>query len=54
MTRILTLLALVVLAACGADGEPIVSGAVNVGPGGIVPTASVNTAAGPFSVNVGL
>ena len=57
MTRILAALALVALAACGADGEPVQPTAnlgINVGTSGVSTSASVGVSTGPVTVNVGL
>ena len=51
------LLALAMLAACGADGEPVrptLNGGVTISNSGIYPSASVGLNRGPVSVRVGL
>ncbi|WP_300036086.1 hypothetical protein [uncultured Roseobacter sp.] len=45
------------LAACGADGEPVrptVNGGVTISNSGIYPSASIGLGRGPVSVRVGL
>ncbi len=58
MNRILAvMLSLSVLAACGADGEPVqptVSGGVSVSRSGVHATGGVGLNRGPFSVFLGL
>ncbi|KMK65910.1 hypothetical protein [Puniceibacterium sp. IMCC21224] len=54
--RCLAILALLTLAACGADGEPVqpqYSGNVTVGSGGVRVGGGVGVRQGPFSVGVG-
>ena len=49
--------ALALLAACGADGEPIrptVNTSVSVGSGGVSTSTSVGVQSGPVSVRIGL
>ena len=58
MTRsVLALCALVVLAACGADGEPFrptASGGVTIGTTGISTTANVGATNGTVSIGLSL
>ncbi|WP_165586946.1 hypothetical protein [Pseudaestuariivita atlantica] len=57
MKPVLTLMALLALAACGADGEPVkptADASVTLGPGGVSSRASVGITRGPVSVRVGL
>ncbi|OWU79040.1 hypothetical protein [Phaeobacter sp. 22II1-1F12B] len=58
LTRTLAvLLSLSILAACGADGEPVqptVSGGVSVSRSGVHATGGVGLNRGPFSVFLGL
>lgn len=52
----LTVLCLLGLAACGADGVPIspkLALGLNIGPGGIKPTVNVVSQVGPVAVSVG-
>jgi hypothetical protein len=51
--------ALVILAACGVDGEPTapeprVDAGVTISSSGVYPRANVGVSNGPVSVNVGL
>ena len=57
MKRIVFVIALLGLAACGADGAPFVPTAnlgLNIGPNGVTPGASVGASNGTVSVGVGL
>lgn len=58
MKRLIAVMCLLgILAACGADGEPVrptVSGAVTIGNGGVYPSVGVGVNRGPFSVFLGL
>ncbi|MEO0401180.1 MAG: hypothetical protein AAF214_02280 [Pseudomonadota bacterium] len=57
MTRAFCLLAIVALAACGVDGEPVQpTGAVSVGigSGGINAGGTIGVRKGPLSVGVGI
>lgn len=57
MIRVIAFGALVTLAACGADGEPIkptLNAGVSLGSGGVNTNVSVGARKGPFSVNWGL
>lgn len=57
MKVVAALLALVLVASCGADGAPLRPSAnlgINIGPGGISPSASVGASKGPVKVSVGL
>ena len=57
MKRIVFVIALMGLAACGADGAPFVPTAnlgLNIGPNGVTPGASVGASNGTVSVGVGL
>ncbi|MEL6915268.1 MAG: hypothetical protein AAFP13_12290 [Pseudomonadota bacterium] len=56
MTRILALLALAALTACGADGEPVTpfgTAGISVGSGGVSTNAAVGASAGPVTISVG-
>ena len=57
MKRLCAILALSVLAACGADGEPIqpsMNTNVGVGQNGVSASTGVTVRKGPFSVGWGL
>ncbi len=57
MRAVLTMIALAMLAACGADGEPVrpsVNAGVSITPSGVHPSASVGTRVGPVNVSIGL
>ncbi|WP_428545375.1 hypothetical protein [Profundibacter sp.] len=57
MRAVLAMIALAVLAACGADGEPVrpsVNAGVAVTPSGVHPSVSVGTHVGPINVSIGL
>ncbi len=56
MKRILAVLALVALAACGADGDPIqpsMNANVGIGSAGVSGSTGVTLKKGPFSVGLG-
>ena len=49
--------ALVLLAGCGVDGEPLrptLNAGLSAGKGGVAPAASVGVRKGPFSLGVAL
>lgn len=51
----LMILAILALAACGVDGDPIKPNVnVGVGPNGVKTSASVGTKVGPVNVRIGL
>ena len=55
--RWFAIVALVAVAACGADGEPIrpvANVGVTLGSGGVSTSASVGASAGPVTVAIGL
>lgn len=55
MTRILCLLSLLTVAACGVDGEPLEphgSVAIGVGSGGVHAGGTIGVSRGPLSVGV--
>lgn len=57
MIRILSVLALLGLVACGADGEPVQPSAnlnIGIGPGGVHTGASVGVSKGPLRLGVGI
>jgi hypothetical protein len=57
MIRVIAFGALVSLAACGADGEPVkptLNAVVSLGSGGMNTNVSVGARKGPFLVNWGL
>lgn len=57
MTRILAACALLALAACGADGEPVRPSAntsIGVGTNGVSVNSGVTVRKGPFSVGWGV
>ncbi|MGC3939130.1 hypothetical protein ACOTTU_15110 [Roseobacter sp. EG26] len=57
MIRLATVMMVLTLAACGADGEPIaprVNGGVTIDQNGIYPSASVGLSKGPLSLWLGL
>ena len=57
MIRVIVFGALVALAACGADGEPItptLNAGVSLGSGGVNTNVSVGARKGPLSINWGL
>jgi hypothetical protein len=57
MTRAFCLLCLIVLAGCGADGEPVhprASIGIGIGSGGIHAGGTVGVTKGPLSVGVGV
>jgi len=57
MKVIVTLMAFAVLAACGANGEPVrpsVNAGVSITPSGVNPSVSVGTRVGPVGVSIGL
>ena len=57
MRAVFAMITLVVLAACGADGEPVrpsVNAGVSITPSGVHPSASVGTRVGPVNVSIGL
>lgn len=54
MIRVIAFGALVALAACGADGEPIkptLNAGVSLGSGGVNTNVSVGARKGPLSIN---
>ena len=56
MTRIIAVLALGVLTACGADGEPVqpsMNANVGVGPGGVSGSTGLTLKKGNFSLGPG-
>lgn len=57
MSKTLTLLALLTLAACGADGDPLrpsLDTTVRITPDGVRTSTGVSVSSGPVSVRVGL
>ncbi|MGZ2259003.1 hypothetical protein [Roseobacter sp. A03A-229] len=57
MRHLVLVAALGLLAACGADGEPVtpqINGGVTINQNGIYPSASVGVGKGPLSVWLGL
>ncbi|MCF6315812.1 MAG: hypothetical protein L3J30_05890 [Marinosulfonomonas sp.] len=57
MKGIVALMAFAVLAACGANGEPVrpsVNAGVSITPSGVHPSVSVGTRIGPVGVSIGL
>ncbi len=57
MIRALAFIGLVVLAACGADGEPItpsLNAGLSVGSSGVNTNVSVGAKSGPVAINIGL
>ncbi|MEL6452557.1 MAG: hypothetical protein AAFQ19_14970 [Pseudomonadota bacterium] len=57
MIRAATVLALLALAACGADGEPVQPNAglsIGIGSGGVHVGGTVGVTKGPLSVGVGV
>lgn len=57
MTRVIAILALGALAACGADGEPIqpsMNTNIGIGSHGVSASTGVTLQSGPVSVGVGL
>lgn len=57
ITRAICLIALLGVAACGVDGEPVRPNAsigVNIGSGGVSTSGSIGVSAGPVSVGVGI
>lgn len=57
MTRAVCLIALLTLAACGIDGEPVRPTGdvgVNIGSGGVSAGATIGVSQGPLSVGVGI
>lgn len=57
MKRILAMPALILLAACGADGEPVqpTAGAtITVNNAGVQAGANVGLRKGPFTINLGV
>jgi len=57
MKRVVVLIALLGVAACGADGEPVQPSAnlnIGIGPGGVHTGASVGVTKGPISVGLGI
>lgn len=57
MKVIVTLMALAVLAACGANGEPVrpsVNAGVSITSSGVSPSVSVGTRIGNVGVSIGL
>jgi len=56
MIRTALICSVLALAACGADGPPIVPTAnlgIKIGPNGISPSVSAGASAGPVTVSVG-
>lgn len=56
MMRIIAVLALVAVASCGADGEPVSpfgNAGVSVGSGGVSAHGAVGATAGPVTIAVG-
>lgn len=54
--RIITVLALVAVASCGADGEPVSpfgNAGVSIGSGGVSTHGAVGATAGPVTIAVG-
>lgn len=57
MRSIMALMAVFILVACGADGEPVRPTAhtnVNISPSGVSAGTNLRIGQGPLSVNVGL
>ncbi len=57
MRTVLAMIALVALAACGADGEPVrpsMNAGVAVTPSGVHPSVSLGTKVGPVNLILGL
>jgi hypothetical protein len=57
MKKVVLMIALAALAACGADGEPMKPNAnlgLSIGSGGVTPSAGVGASNGTFSVGVGM
>lgn len=57
MIRIVAIIGLFTVAACGADGEPIqpsVNAGVSLNNSGINSNVSLGARRGPFSINLGL
>ncbi|WP_456388749.1 hypothetical protein [Profundibacter sp.] len=55
--RAIVVLTALVVAACGADGEPVrptVNAGVSVSPSGVSPSVSFGTRIGPVNVSLGL
>lgn len=57
MKRALCLVALIALAACGVDGEPVQPRAnigIGIGSGGVSAGGSIGVSQGPLTVGVGI
>ncbi len=57
MRAVIAMIALAMLAACGADGEPVrpsMNAGVAVTPGGVHPSVSLGTKVGPVNLILGL
>ena len=57
MTRIIAILALFALTACGADGEPVhptMNAGIGVGTNGVMVRTGVGVKSGPVRLGVGL